>query len=113
MMADPRAAVQTAHRILRPGGVLLMTCPGISQISAWDAARWGDFWRFTEMSARLVTDAAVGAQAAEVESLGNVLSAVSFLHGLAAQELGLTELEHRDPAFPVLVTVRATKLRSA
>jgi glycosyltransferase involved in cell wall biosynthesis len=113
MMAEPRAAVQTAHRILRPGGVLLMTCPGISQISAWDAARWGDFWRFTEMSARLVTDAAFGAQAAEVESLGNVLSAVSFLHGLAAQELGLTELEHRDPAFPVLVTVRATKLRSA
>jgi hypothetical protein len=44
-----------------------------------------------------------------VEAHGNVLVAVAFLHGLAAQELHPNELDHVDPDYEVLITVRAVK----
>jgi hypothetical protein len=33
--------------------------------------------------------------------------------GLAAEELDLTELEHRDPLYQLLITLRAAKPRAA
>jgi hypothetical protein len=38
-----------------------------------------------------------------------VLVAVAFLNGLAAEELTGTELDHADPDYETLITVRATK----
>jgi hypothetical protein len=38
-----------------------------------------------------------------------VLVAIAFLHGLAEQELRPRELDHRDPDYEVLITVRAQK----
>src|SRR5262245_9564385 len=48
---DVQAALQTTYRILKPGGVLLATFPGISQISD---DRWADYWcwSFTSLSAQ-------------------------------------------------------------
>jgi hypothetical protein len=40
---------------------------------------------------------------------GNVLAAVAFLHGLAAQELTPAELDYEDADFEVLIGVRAVK----
>ena len=40
-------AVEGAHHLLKPGGVLLATVPGISQISRQDADSFGEYWRFT------------------------------------------------------------------
>src|SRR5215813_470108 len=47
---DYQAAISTLYRIVRPGGVLLATFPGISQISRYDMSRWGEYWRFTSLS---------------------------------------------------------------
>ena len=44
---DVRAVLATVHRILKPDGVVLITVPGISQISRTDYEQWGDYWRFT------------------------------------------------------------------
>ena len=46
-----RAAVAGTRALLAPGGVLLATMPGISQISREDMRDWGDWWRFTAKSA--------------------------------------------------------------
>jgi SAM-dependent methyltransferase len=46
---DTRAAVAHAHRILRPGGVLLCTVPTISRIEAGFLDT--EYWRFTRASA--------------------------------------------------------------
>jgi SAM-dependent methyltransferase len=104
-----RAAVQTLYRILKPGGVLLATFPGISQISRYDMDRWGEFWRFTTLSARRLLEEVFPAQNVTVEVHGNVLAAIGFLHGLAAQEFHQEELNRRDPDYEVLITVRAVK----
>jgi hypothetical protein len=45
----------------------------------------------------------------EVGSHGNVLAAVAFLHGLAAEELARDELDSTDPYYPVIVAARARK----
>jgi SAM-dependent methyltransferase len=50
LIYDVRAAVRTLYRILKPGGVLLATIPGISQVARYDMERWGEYWRFTTRS---------------------------------------------------------------
>jgi glycosyltransferase involved in cell wall biosynthesis/SAM-dependent methyltransferase len=112
VMADPEAAVHTTHRILRPGGVVLATLAGISQVSRWDMERWGDYWRFTTASARRLFGSVFPLDHVGVESHGNVLTAIAFLHGLTADEMRPPELDHLDPDYQLLITVRAVKPRA-
>ena len=106
---DTHAAVRHTHAALRPGGVVLATMGGISQISRFDMDRWGDFWRFTTLSARRLFELAFGPRCVEVQSHGNVLAATAFLQGRATQELRPGELDHHDPDYELLITVRARK----
>ena len=106
-----QAAILVLYRILKPGGVLLATFPGISQISRYDMDRWGDYWRFTTLSAhRLFADVFLPANVS-VESYGNVLVANAFLHGLVEEELRREELDVQDPDYQLLITVRAVKAK--
>jgi SAM-dependent methyltransferase len=106
---DVARALETVHRILTPGGVLLATEPGISQISRYDADRWGDHWRFTSQSARRLAGERFAPGDVSVETFGNVLAAVALLHGLAAGELRPEELDARDPDYEVVLGIRAVK----
>jgi SAM-dependent methyltransferase len=108
LIYEVRAAIRTLHRILRPGGVLLATFPGVSQRSddEW-AAYW--CWGFTSLSASRLFSEVFDPGMVTVESHGNVLAAVSFLEGLAAAELSTEELDVKDPAYPVVLSVRAVK----
>jgi SAM-dependent methyltransferase len=106
---DVRGAIESCHRFLKPGGTLLVTIPGISQISRHDMDRWGHYWAFTTKSAeRLFGDVFRGGQV-EVVSYGNVLASIAFLHGLASRELKRHELDHHDPDYQLLIGVAATK----
>lgn len=107
---DVRAALQTLHRILKPGGVLLATLPGSAhQIAHPDVELWGDYWRFTHLSARRLFEEVFPSADVTVETFGNVLAAVAFLHGLAGEELRREELDFRDPDYQVTIAVRAVK----
>ena len=103
-------AIHTLHRVLKPGGVLLMTLAGVShQISRQDMARWGDYWRFTSLSARRLCECVFPPANVTVQAHGNVLAAIAFLHGLAREELRQEELDTKDPDYEVLITARAVK----
>jgi SAM-dependent methyltransferase len=110
LIYDFRRAIETIHRILKPGGVLLATFPGITQISRdeWSES-W--YWSFTALSARRLFEEVFPPADVAVEAHGNVLVAVAFLHGLAAAELRPEELDHHDPDYQCLITVRAVKER--
>jgi SAM-dependent methyltransferase len=110
---DAPAALRSLAGLLGPGGVLLATFPGISQISRYDMDRWGDYWRFTSLSARRLFEATFPPDRVSVKAHGNVLVAAAFLYGLAAEDLRLGELEADDPDYEVLITVRAEKGQAA
>jgi glycosyltransferase involved in cell wall biosynthesis len=108
LIYDVRGALLTLHRILRPGGVLLTTFPGISQIDHYD---WGEtwYWAFTSLSARRLFEEVFPGRTVRVETHGNVLAATAFLQGIAVEELRKDELDFDDPDYQVTIAVRATK----
>ncbi len=108
LIFDPCAALATLRRILKPGGVLLATFPGITHI---DYDEWNEswYWSFTARSAQRLFESIFSATGVRIESYGNVLAATAFLQGLAVEELSLEELDARDHAFQVIVSARATK----
>jgi SAM-dependent methyltransferase len=110
LIYEVRLALATVYRILKPGGVVLVTIPGITPISdhEWQNA-W--CWSFTTRSARRLFEEVFPADAIEIETFGNVLSATAFLQGIAAEELRMNELDYRDPGYEVTITVRAVKPR--
>ncbi len=108
LIYDIKLAIQTLYRILKPGGVALVTFPGITQISSdrWNAT-W--FWSFTTLSAQRIFSEIFPSGTIAVKAYGNVLTASSFLYGLAAQELDSKALDSHDPHYEMLITVRAVK----
>jgi len=110
---DLRAAVKTLHRTLAPGGVALITLAGITQLAPPSMTGGADdFWRFTRASAHKLFADVFGPENIEVQSFGNVLTAMAFLHGLVADELTPEEFANNDPDYPLIVTVRAVKAPS-
>jgi SAM-dependent methyltransferase len=106
---DIRTTIATLYRILKPGGVLLATASGMAQLSLEDFDKWGEYWRFTSLSARLLFEEVFSAGNVTVSSYGNVLAAISFLEGLACEDLKRSELDARDRSYEVLIAVRAFK----
>ncbi|MFN8446526.1 MAG: methyltransferase domain-containing protein [Caldilineaceae bacterium] len=106
---DLGAAMQTLYRILKPGGALLLTLPGISKISRYDVERWGHYWSFTTLSAQRLLSDVFNAEAVTVNAFGNVLTSIAFLHGLASEELSPMELEFHDPDYELIITAKGLK----
>lgn len=106
---DIKSTIATLYRILRPGGVILATCSGMAQISREDYELWGEYWRFTSLSARYLFEERFPKENVRVCSYGNVLSSISFLEGLAAQDLRKSELDTNDPDYELIIAIRAVK----
>ncbi|RKH70107.1 methyltransferase domain-containing protein [Corallococcus aberystwythensis] len=108
---DVRAAVSQMHRILEPGGVALVTVPGIIKVDRGAMERWPDCWRFTSQSVHRLFEESFGTGNVRVESFGNVRAAVAALHGLAREDLRAADLDLHDPHYEVTTGVRAVKSR--
>lgn len=108
LIFDHLAALRTLERVLVPGGVLLLTVPGISNIATDE---WGALWHysFTHHALRTSCDDVFGADQAAIESHGNVLAAVAFLHGLGWQELTTEELDEPHLEYSLINAARIVK----
>lgn len=109
LIYDARAAVRTLQRILRPGGTLLLTVPGIAQICRWEMDDMGDYWRFTTLSVRRLLEEAFDPDDLIVQAYGNVLTASAFLYGIVAEDLRVPELDYCDPNYELLIAALAIK----
>ncbi len=108
LIYDTPRAISTIQRILKPGGVLLATFPGISQLSKDRWAR-GWYWGFTALSAKQLFNPIFPPPDLAIESRGNRLSATALLLGIPREKLLSDELDDHDPAASFLITVRAVK----
>ena len=106
---DLPAAVRTLYRLLKPGGVLLVSVPGICKIAHEDVGIRSEYWRFTSASVKRLFEETCPTAQRELQAYGNVLTAITFLHGVAAEELTHDELNYHDPYYESLITVRVTK----
>jgi SAM-dependent methyltransferase len=106
---EVRPAIAQLHAALKPGGVILVTLPGISQIDR--AEDWGGtwYWTFSSASALRLFAEVFEAGSISVESHGNVFAATSFLQGLAWEEVPRAKLLVQDADYPVIVTLRARR----
>ena len=109
LIFDINAAIRTLHKMLRPGGILLLTAPAITAISRWDMDRHGDHWRFTSATIRRLFEEAFDGVELDIRSYGNVYAATAFLHGLAVEELDSEKLSYFDPDYEILIALRMTK----
>ena len=108
---DARSAVRNLHRILKPGGTALVSVSGIAQLAPDELQYCGDYWRFTSFCLRRMFEEFFPPENIDVEAAGNVLAAVAFLHGLAAEELTPEELDYHDPFFELSILLKAVKPR--
>jgi SAM-dependent methyltransferase len=105
---DVAAAVRTIGRVLKPGGVALVTVPGLSHTNDAD---WGHAWswNFAPHSVRQLFDENFPGTDIEINACGNALTAVSFLMGLAEQDLKNDDFDQHVPGYAIVFTVRAVR----
>ena len=109
---DVHNAVKNAVKILKPGGSLLVTVSGITQISRYDMSRWGQYWSFTDLSLRKLFEEVVPSSNITIKTYGNVKSATCFLYGFAQHELTSKELEYHDQDYQLIITAVVKKPKS-
>jgi len=98
----PKRCLEELHRVLKTGGLLLLSVPLIDK----DDAVMGDRWRFTQ---RTVTELLQPFRECDVQGRGNLLSSVAYLQGLGMADMDLTDLNRTDPIFYQLVVASAKK----
>jgi|GEM_PF-529513 len=110
MIFDVSAAVRTLERILKPGGVLLLTVPGITTA---DHGMWHGswLWSFSSASVKALLKQWFPEPAISIESRGNVLAATAFLLGASQEDVPAVKFQVDDPNYPVTVLARAVKAK--
>lgn len=106
VVANLGTAVTELHRILRPGGTLLVAVP---HVSMYDAEAH-EIWRFTPGGLAAILEREFGSDQVTVRAYGNSLTAAGEIRGLVSHEFWRSELCFHDPRFAVEVCARAVKV---
>jgi SAM-dependent methyltransferase len=107
LVSDLEAALQNAWQSLASRGVLLITMPGITRADPEHLSL--DRWRVTSSGLDMLLARTCSGARRQVVGYGNLVSAVAFLMGLAAEELEDSELTATDRHFTVSVCARVEK----
>lgn len=108
LIYDFKSAIEHCFRLLKSGGTLLITVPGITPI---DYGEWKDtwYWSFTGAALSRLLATSFEALNVRVQVFGNVLSATAFLYGMGREEINEKTFKLNDPDYPVIITGKAMK----
>lgn len=107
---DIRAAADNVIKILKNGGIALVTVSGISQISRYDMDRWGHYWAFTTASIKRLFEDCKDVEYVKVKAYGNVKSASAGLYGLSVEDMKQEELMYHDDNYQQVITAVVRKI---
>ena len=107
---DVKAAICGCYHVLAPNGYMLATVSGIQQISRYDMDRWGDYWRFNELSIRKLLEEVFERDKIKTISYGNMAAVIAGLQGLAIEDFPDTDvLDQVDADYPLTIGVVVQK----
>lgn len=102
---DVALAVSEMHRILKPGGTLLVAVPQVSM----DGPEYSELWRFTQTGLARLLSGSFGNGNVMTRAYGNALTTAGDFRGLVISEFTPEELNFHDPRFAMVVCAKATK----
>ena len=101
---DLKSAVRNIYKMIKPGGYVLLTVPGIKLLSTDDDENWGEKWSFTEKSVRGLFEPVFGRENCDIKAYGNAKIATAYLYGICCEELNEEDFTYNDKQFPFLIT---------
>jgi len=105
LIDDLPAAVSEVKRILKPGGVVIVTVACIGPLPLDNIA----FWRITPKGLKFLFSKQFGEKNTELKTYGNALTGQCFWVGMSQEELTKEELLYNDPEFPCIACLTAYK----
>jgi SAM-dependent methyltransferase len=105
MIPEFQKAIETCYRVLKPGGVLLVTSSAFSPLVENEKT----YWRCTQFGAEYMFGKVFDHDKLKITSYGNVLTSQCFWVGMAQEELTHEELDYDDPHYPCVIGIRAQK----
>lgn len=102
MIDDLPKAVSEIHRIIKPGGFVLVTASSLSPVHDEEHS----FWRFTKASLEFLFK---GGFTTDIKTFGNVFASQCFWVGLSKEELTDEQLSFNDKRYPCIVTLIGKK----
>lgn len=106
---DIQSAADNIVKLLKKGGVALITVSGISMLSEYDDSRWGHFWGFTETSLHKLFENISDVSSVEIQSMGNPKTASAFLYGLSVEDLSKADFDEEDVLVPLMISAVVKK----
>lgn len=99
---DINSAVIGLHKLLKTGGTCLITLASYStHISKYDNDRWGDYWRFSEKSAKTIFQNLFSIKESCV--FGNSYASVAQMYGYCVEDLEIKKIFVTEDEYVMLV----------
>ncbi len=105
LIPDHGQAIKQLHRILKPGGTLLLT---VSTMGPY-IKNGNGYWRYSPKSVAYLLEKYFKKENMHIDTYGNALAGQAFWVGMAAEEFEPEQLNFKDERFPVIVTAVAFK----
>ncbi|SEJ04190.1 Methyltransferase domain-containing protein [Lachnospiraceae bacterium A10] len=107
MIYEVDEVIKNLKKLLKPGGVVLITAHCIGQISLNDYNNWGEYWRFTDLAFEKLLKKEF--KDVKVQAYGNVKALICFLYGLCLEDMSEEELDYFDAQYPMIVAASVRK----